>query len=459
MIAEICEWNASRLNANRLTGGGDMQIRDSRALRPLVGLRVPSPLATVRAPVPMPAIRNDEALDRLRFVADLNAAATTSLDLAPLLDRVMELLIERGADGCVVELLSNDRVEIFGRPIWPDTEAGRGVAEISAHVLETGNAIRVPSASHPFVTDGPDLETNVSESVERRLGQGSRLLFVPLVVDRRVLGVLTILAPNDPRFDLPVLLEIAPVLARAVRHAYAYRHAVESSARREEALVGFGHDLRNPLGVVVLTLSDLLERCRQSASRAGERKCVEVALRAADRMHELLRDLLELTRLEAGRVPFAPRPCPVAALVDDAVTLAEPLGRTKNLAIVADVETNLSTILGERNSLLRVFQNLVGNAIEFTPQGGTIEVRARACRDMVVFEVADSGEGISPESLPYVFERFFQAKPGKRQGNGLGLAIAKAIVETHGGRISVSSQPGKGTTFSFTLPASHEPQP
>lgn len=432
--------------------GGFMQVRDSRVLRPLVGVKAATSVHVVRTPVPIPVARSSDVVDRLQLIADVNAAATTSLNLGQMLGAVTEVLTDRGADQCVVQLLSNDGLESFGDPLWADTEAGRIVAEIGTRVIETGRATRIASASRPFGGDAPPVPVGSLAEIERMLGQGRRLSFVPLSTDGRVVGAMTVLSPRDKVFELPVLLELAPAIARGIRNALTHRHAVEASARREEALVGFGHDLRNPLGVVVLTLSDMLHRSRDRASASVDRKHLDVAMRAAGRMHELLRDLLELTRIETGRVPFDPRPCSVEALVNEAVMLATPLGRIKDITIVADVEPCLAPVFGERNNLLRVFQNLIGNAIDFTPRGEIIEVRARACREMVVFEVADAGEGISPEYLPHVFERFFQAKPGKRKGNGLGLAIAKALVETHGGRISVASEPGKGATFSFTLP-------
>jgi len=119
---------------------------------------------------------------------------------------------------------------------------------------------------------------------------------------------------------------------------------------------------------------------------------------------------------------------------------------------------NPSRVLADRSRIFQVFSNLVGNALKFTPKGGAIDVRGRLNGDEALFTIADTGAGIPPENLPHLFDRFWQARETRRAGAGLGLYIAKGIVEAHGGRLWVESKLGVGTTFFFTLPRNPGPQ-
>jgi signal transduction histidine kinase len=146
------------------------------------------------------------------------------------------------------------------------------------------------------------------------------------------------------------------------------------------------------------------------------------------------------------------------ALVRDAVDAARPLAAAKRIALAALVPPDLPPVVADRERILQVFSNLLGNAVKFTAEGGRVEVRATR-RDgeggggVVEFTVSDTGPGIAPEDLPHVFERFWRAKKVARTGTGLGLAITKAIVEAHGGQVRAESEPGRGSRFSFTLRA------
>jgi signal transduction histidine kinase len=136
----------------------------------------------------------------------------------------------------------------------------------------------------------------------------------------------------------------------------------------------------------------------------------------------------------------------------EAVDMQRSLASSSSLELRIEADSNVPDIWGDRDRLLQVFENLIGNAIKFTPAGGCITVGAASHDHEVIFRVADTGSGIAPEDLPRVFDRFWQATRANRQGAGLGLPITKGIVEAHGGRIWVESTPNRGTTFSFTIP-------
>lgn len=169
-------------------------------------------------------------------------------------------------------------------------------------------------------------------------------------------------------------------------------------------------------------------------------------------MMRLIRDLLDVSSIEAGRLSIERRAEDVAPLVERTVQMFARASAERSIPIYEDVPPGLPPVLGDAARLLQVLANLVGNAVKFTEQG-RITVSAAAEGDHVVFSVTDTGPGIAGEHLPHIFERYWHAQKASRvRGSGLGLAIAKGIVEAHGGRMAVESEVGKGSKFSFAIP-------
>jgi signal transduction histidine kinase len=179
---------------------------------------------------------------------------------------------------------------------------------------------------------------------------------------------------------------------------------------------------------------------------------MEVIERAAKRMNRLIQDLLDVALMEAGQLTIERAQLSAVGLIVEAVDVQRPLASSSSLELRVEVETDVPDVLGDRDRLLQVFENLIGNAIKFTKAGGRITAGAASRDNEVVFWVADTGCGIASENLPRVFDRFWQATKVGRQGAGLGLPITKGIVEAHGGRIWVESTAGNGSTFFFTIP-------
>jgi signal transduction histidine kinase len=169
-------------------------------------------------------------------------------------------------------------------------------------------------------------------------------------------------------------------------------------------------------------------------------------------MDRLIQDLLDVAVAESGQLTVERAQLAARDLVVGAVDMQRPLASSASLELRVDLDHELPDIWGDRDRLLQVFENLIGNAIKFTNAGGSITVGAAPRDHEVVFRVADTGSGIAPENLPRVFDRFWQASRTGRIGAGLGLQIAKGIVEAHGGRIWVESAAGSGSTFFFTIP-------
>jgi PAS domain S-box-containing protein len=221
--------------------------------------------------------------------------------------------------------------------------------------------------------------------------------------------------------------------------------ARQATRTRDDMLGIVAHDLRNPLSAIA-ALAAVLQRS------GPEREIGDEIAYAADRMSRMIRDLVDVALLDAGTFAVKQESVPSLGILSKVLESQAPLASAASLTLRIDAEPNLPAIWADYDRLLQVFENLVGNAIKFSEPGGQITLAAKAEADKVLFSVADTGCGIDGDHLLKVFDRFWQARDeGKRKGAGLGLPIARGIVEAHGGRIWVQSAPGQGSTFFFTI--------
>ncbi len=227
-----------------------------------------------------------------------------------------------------------------------------------------------------------------------------------------------------------------------------YRDAQLTIDAREQVLKIVSHDLRNPLHTISMSTSLMLEVPMDDVQRV---KRLQMIKRAGERMTRMVQDLLDVAKFESGRLGIDKRMVEIAPLVGEAIDMLRPLAVERALKLDASMVEDLAPIAADAGRVLQVFSNLIGNAIKFTPPGGRIAIRAETAGGQTRFSVSDTGPGIPPAQLPHIFGRFWQADATDRRGIGLGLAIAKGIVEAHGGRIWVESEVGRGTTFYFTL--------
>ena len=248
------------------------------------------------------------------------------------------------------------------------------------------------------------------------------------------------------------LEEKALALERTTASEHAARAVAEAAvATREELLAIVSHDLRNPLNVIV-NCAYVLQKMPLDGNE-GERvhKSAETILRATDRMVRLIADLLDLAQIQAGKLAVDQQPQNIAGLINEGVETLRSLAAAKNLRLDGMSSEGLR-VHCDRERVLQILSNLVGNAIKFTPDGGSIYIEARASGHDAQFSVRDTGQGIPAADLPHIFDRFWQAQRNNRAGIGLGLSIVKGLVEAHGGKPWVESKLGAGTTFFFTLP-------
>jgi PAS domain S-box-containing protein len=276
--------------------------------------------------------------------------------------------------------------------------------------------------------DGDRVSVQLSSLAVR----GSDSLFLSLVVD--VTGQARAQAERD------ALLE---------RERVARERAEEAVRSREEILAVVSHDLRNPLNTISICVSLLANPMGKERHDAQ----LDVVRRAVGRMTHLINDLLDVNQIASGRFTVTPVLVDVGSLVEEARAALDLQASQQGRALEWRCDDPTLRVRADPARIVQVLVNLVGNALKFTPAGGHVSVKVGRDGDSACFSVADTGPGIDPEHLPHIFGRFWQAEGRERRGGvGLGLAISRGIVAAHGGRIEARSEPGRGSTFRFTIP-------
>ncbi len=406
----------------------------------------------------------EAAQERSAFLAEASRVLGTSFDYHTALEQLARLAVPRIADYCVVDVVEGEAG--FER-------LGVAHADPAKELLlrqETHFATGVVSRDHPVVRVMTEAKSWLVRDVDPSVVRASSLndthfeilqavaprslMTVPLIASGKVLGALTLVASDSGRRfdddDLALAEELARRAALAIDNARLFTEANQATRARDEMLAIVAHDLRNPLNTVAMSASLLLETV-SAAGRPLEQKQLAIMRRATDRMSRLIQDLLDVKRIEQGRMTVDPRPQAISAIVSEAVDMLRPLAEAQSLTLTAEIPDGLPKILADPPRIQQVLSNLVGNAIKFTPRGGRITLRARPEAGEVCFVVADTGPGIPADQLPHIFGRFWQARSADKRGIGLGLAIARGIVEAHRGRIWVESEVGRGSSFYFTV--------
>ncbi|HEY3134109.1 MAG TPA: PAS domain-containing sensor histidine kinase [Gemmatimonadaceae bacterium] len=399
---------------------------------------------------------------REKFLAEAGEKLAASFGSTETLAQVARLAIPAIADGCILD----NRVA-NGFLAGATAHVDPAIEEILDDVTLAG--VRIPPKGHPLIEvlerRAPVL---LQSNAASRLLEASTLpaylramkamnpesaLFLPLVAREQLIGVLTLFRAKGgfDGDDLQFAEDLARLAALALDNARLH-DTVRASLRSRDEMVGVvSHDLRNPVAAVKMLSRTLLRG--DDPAQNESRNSIELIAQAADQMDALIRDLLDVNRLDAGKLAIAPVAVDPSTLLTESLQTLRPLVEEKGIALDVKIEDDLPKVMADRERIQQTISNLVGNAIKFSSGGGRIVVRARKDSDAVVISVLDTGRGIAADQLPRVFDRYWQSSRTDRQGAGLGLAIAKGIVETHGGRIWIESKPGEGTNASFTLPA------
>jgi PAS domain S-box-containing protein len=398
---------------------------------------------------------------RQQFLAQAGERLASSFGSSETLNQVARLAVPTIADGCILENRVGNGF-IAGAAAHVD-------ADIEEMMDEIGKAgVRVPPASHPLIEilGKPSPVLLQSNTTSRLLGASANpaymkavqamnpqsALFLPLVAREQLIGALALFRTKGSfdGDDLGFAEDLARLAALALDNARLHDTVRASLRARDEMLGVVSHDLRNPVAAVKM-LSRTLLRAPESGG-APARESIELIAQAAEQMDALIRDLLDVNRLDSGKLAISAAPVDPSVLLTDSLQTLRPLVEGKGISLDLQIETALPKAMADRERIQQTLSNLVGNAIKFSGEGSKIVVVARRDDDGVIISVLDKGKGIAPEQLPRVFDRYWQSSRTDRQGAGLGLAIAKGIVEAHGGRIWIESTPGEGTIASFSLP-------
>ena len=333
--------------------------------------------------------------------------------------------------------------DVVGRPlfeVWPDLVA-RGL-DHHYHDALGGQVRVVAQALHGYLFAVPRRPGDAAP-----MPQSARI--APLMVEGRVVGTITVVEDVSDRTlreaDLREQIEALKVA----------RHAAEDALRaKDEFLATLSHELRTPLNSVLGWTRILRYRCEDTASL---RRGLEVIERNGAAQLRLIEDMLDMSRMMSGKLRVEMRETDVVAAALTAVDALTPTAAARGVTIRTQITPGLPPVSGDPDRLAQVAWNLLANAVKFTPAGGTVDVAVQAAADAVVLRVADTGQGISADFLPHIFEPFRQgdASTTRRHGGlGLGLALVHRLVDLHGGRVTAESDgPGRGAVFTVHLPA------
>lgn len=369
-----------------------------------------------------------DVTDRRRAEAELRASER-------LLSAIFEIL--------PVGLWLTDREGRFvranpaGQRMWcPAARPGTAWERSEQEAWWTDTGERIAPADRPLARALTKGEAGIGKLIRVACGDGSHRVIITSAMplwDEQGAFAGAIVADED----VTALKESEEALRRAVR-------------ARDEVLGIVVHDLRNPLSVMLLHLQ-LLGRRTAEAPREV-REAIEAIRRQATRMNRLIQDLLDVARIEAGSLSIQPARVAVDRLLAEVCETQRSITAAASLDLRLELRGQPPEVWADRDRLVQVLENLIGNAVKFTPQGGRVCVGAAAQGEEILFWVSDTGSGVAAEHLPHLFDRFWQLSRGDKRGAGLGLAIVKGIVEAHGGRVWAESRVGQGTTFRFSLP-------
>lgn len=406
------------------------------------------------------------ALETQEFLARSGEILSSSLSAEETFRNVTRLAVPYFADACVVN--SYRKGELHGicvahivpgraeeiernrreHPIDPDGDHPVALVIRSGHTLMWSNSAELAPIDNAAKAEVSDVFDSVP----------SAAIITPLVARGQPLGVLSFYRRTGSydKNDLFLGEELARRSALAIDNARLYDQ-VNIGIRARDDMIGIvSHDLRNPVNAVKMLTGVMLDRERDTSLPAEMVEHVSVIRQAAEQMDGLIRDLLDVTRVEAGSLAVDMRVENTEELLGDSLRTLAPVVQAKSLTLRLSAPDDLPDVNADRERVAQALSNLVGNAVKFSPAGSTITVRVKVLESDIVISVSDSGQGMSAEQLSHAFDRFWQSSRTDRQGAGLGLAITKGIVEAHGGRIWAESAPGSGSTFYFTLPIANQ---
>ncbi len=393
----------------------------------------------------------EERVRKLERLLEISLELSSTLNLRDLLSKIVRLATELTDTEASSILLLDRRT----RTLY--FEAATGVRMDSLLgipvPLEGSIAGRIVQEGKPVIVEDVRAEPNFYGLVDALTHFRTRsILGVPLKVKDAVIGALEVLNKRggEPFSEEDVkLLEILAAQASvAIENARLFQQS--------DFISDLVHELRTPLTSIIGYSKLMLDHEFDPATR---RRFLETIHREATRLSGLVNDFLDLARLESGRARISKKPVQLRPLLEECIAIMRPQADSRRITIRLAIPPLLPPVPADEDRLRRVVLNLLSNAIKFNRDEGLVEVKVEAAEKEVRISISDTGIGILPEELPLIFEKFYRGRSEEEvPGSGLGLSIARQIVEAHGGKIWVESVPGQGSTFSFTIPLEESPR-
>lgn len=366
-------------------------------------------------------------------------------------------MVDELADCCIIDLIKDSKIERAAHTCMgsvPNIPGPEDMRRLMEYIKGKEEFLISQERMDEFLQ-----MVNLQNFMQNKNQKLKSMIVLPLTARGRSYGLLSLVSYqrkfNPKDFDFAKLLVAR--IALFADNACLYEEAKKASKTREDLMAIVSHDLKNPLSVILLS-AEMMEKHASKDSFTAEKampniKRVEYSARQG---LGLISDLLTNAKIEAGGLELETKAESPVELVEEIIDSVLLLAQQKHIHLVSRVPEFVPYVTAEKPRILQVLSNILGNAIKFTPKGGTITVEVqKTSADKVRFSVQDNGPGIQQDALSHIFDRYWQPERTRRQGTGLGLSIAKGIVEAHGGEIGVESEPGKGSLFFFTLPISH----
>jgi PAS domain S-box-containing protein len=402
-----------------------------------------------------------------QFLARVGGMLSTTLDYDSTLTSVAHLAIPHLADCCILDVHEGSDFMRSIASVHEDPEHTKRLRAFDgrrqkdqpwpfpvAQALDTARPIVRVALGREWEDDfGGETGTSMLELV-RAIGMHAYIT-VPLTARDRPIGTLTLVS-TDPRraydeVDVSLAEEIATRAAFALENAWLYQSAQFASRARDEVLDLVSHDLRNPLSAISMCARVLQEHPPDDAN--GRDELAGAILESTHLMHRLIQDLLDVSAIESGRLTMHRSAEDVSTIVAAVLPMVQQAAEERGVTLSLAIAPGLPPVDVDPVRIEQVVANLLVNAIKFTEGGGMVAVRVDATAPFVHVQVQDTGCGIPPDALPNIFNRYWHSsRKGRLASTGLGLSIARGIVEAHGGSIVVASATGVGSTFTFTLP-------
>jgi signal transduction histidine kinase len=337
-------------------------------------------------------------------------------------------------------------------------------ARIRAGEGATGQAaINRAPVQIPDTFDQQERSTSRLRPLLNRLGYRS-LLTVPILREQQIMGGLTVWRRKVGEFEPEVvhlLQTFATQSALAIQNARLFREIEDKSRQIEAAnrhksefLANMSHELRTPLNAII-GFSEVLGERLFGELNEKQAEYTEDILSSGRHLLSLINEILDLSKVEAGRMELELATFDLPLAIDNARTFVRERATRHGITVDVAIDERLGDFIGDERKIKQILLNLLSNAVKFTPEGGRIEINAIQSNGAVEISVTDTGIGIAPEDQPRIFEEFRQVGSDyehKSEGTGLGLTLAKKFVELHGGKIWLTSEAGKGSSFTFSLP-------